>query len=207
MKKVILFDFDGVIVDSFETAYGMTQEFKMNITREQYRNRFMGNVYDAVKNENPNVDIKDRLEKWFGMYGPRLLELPIVPGMAKVIKQLSKKYNLVIISSSINSPIHAYLEKHDIHHYFDEVYGADVHLDKKEKIKMVLKKYGVTAKDCLFLTDTVGDLLEAQHQKIESLVVTWGFHPKQRFTGQQLIDCVDQPEEIVPKIEKYFSNN
>ena len=92
MKKVILFDFDGVIVDSFETAYSVSSKFIINPSREHYRDRFMGNVYDSVKKENPNTDLEARLKKYFNIYGPRLLTLPVIPGMTKVIKELAKKY-------------------------------------------------------------------------------------------------------------------
>lgn len=204
MKKVILFDFDGVIVDSFETAYGMLKEFGMDKNREQYRDRFMGNVYDSVRKENPGIDMDKRLKEWFAIYGPLLLELPVVPGMIEVIKKLSEKYNMVVVTSTVNSPIHAYLEKHDIHHYFDEVYGADVHTDKKVKIDMALKKYNAKPSDCIFITDTVGDLLEAKHHNIDSLVVTWGFHEKKRFKKTPPIDFIEDPEEMVDKINNYF---
>ena len=45
---------------------------------------------------------------------------------------------LIIISSSITSPIKEYCRKHDIYNLFDEIFGADVHMSKVEKIKMVL---------------------------------------------------------------------
>ena len=204
MKKIILFDFDGVIVDSYEIAYKVSKKLIPEIDREQHRDMFMGNIYDAVAKIVPKHKRKERNDDFYNIYYPLLLKLPIIPGMSKTIKQLSKKYTLIIISSTINSPIHAYLEKNELHHYFEKVYGADVHTDKKKKIMMVLKNYKVVSKDCLFITDTVGDLLEAQYCKINTLVVTWGFHQKHRFKKTPPVDFIEKPEEMVAKVDKYF---
>lgn len=207
MKKILLFDFDGVIVDTLEISYSIiTKDFKYKITKEQYKDRQMGNVYKAIKKENKKEDIQARIKKWYSIYEPKVLKLKPVVGITKALKQLDDKYTMVVISSSINSPIHAYLEKHNLHHYFDQVYGADVHLDKGEKIKMVLKQYQAKAKQCLFITDTVGDLLEAKSKKIDSLVVTWGYHQKRRFNQTPPYAFISHPNELNKKVDQYFSD-
>lgn len=44
MKKILLFDFDGVIVDSFELSFTNHQKQKPDATPDGYRGYFRGNV-------------------------------------------------------------------------------------------------------------------------------------------------------------------
>ena len=206
MEKMILFDFDGVIVDSFEAAYEMIEEFGLGFDREYYRNMFMGNIYDSVDEHHRNDNNKKvNQDEWFDLYAKKLLVLPVVPGMIAALESLSKTHTLAVISSSVTSPIHSYLELHNIHHFFEKVYGADVHKSKVEKIKMVFAEFGVTAKNCIFITDTAGDLKEAAKMGIESIVVTWGFHGKEKFEGLKVRDFVDSPADLAKAVDRYFS--
>ena len=45
---------------------------------------------------------------------------------------------------------------------------------------MLFDKYNLTSDDCIFVTDTVGDILEANKVNLRSIAVTCGFHEKER---------------------------
>lgn len=204
-QRIILFDFDGVIVDSFEAAYSIVEELRLGYDREYYRKMFLGNIYDSVDDHHKDDANKAASQaEWFNLYSQKLLALPVIPGMVKVLTDLQKHYRLVIVSSSVNSPIHSYLELHNIHHLFDKVYGADVHRSKVEKMKMVLSEYNITSPDCLFVTDTVGDLHEASKMNIASVVVTWGFHPKAYFADQAYQAMAEKPADLLKIINRHF---
>ena len=206
MKKLILFDFDGVIVDSFKTAFRVTQQLKLGISQKQYRDMFLGNIYDSTDDHQKKTGRKVTQAEWFEYYAPMLLELPLIVGVKEALEKLSQKYTLVVVSSSIDSPIHAYLELHDVHHFFDEVLGADVHRSKVEKIQMIFDKYNIKPSDCVFITDTVGDLLEAEKKGVESLVVTWGFHPKSYFQKTPPAGFIERPGDMLTAVEAYFAS-
>jgi len=42
--KFILFDFDGVIADSFSAAFAVNKKVFPSITEQEYRDRFLGNI-------------------------------------------------------------------------------------------------------------------------------------------------------------------
>ncbi|MAF13988.1 MAG: hypothetical protein CMI53_03800 [Parcubacteria group bacterium] len=203
-KKLILFDFDGVIVDTFDMIYPYNAKVDIKISREEYKDKFMGNIHESVKKMMSPKEYQTRQKKWMEMYSKDVLRKGVVPGMSQAIKNLAKRYTMVMISSTINSPIHAYLELHKLHHFFDTVYGADVHINKGKKIEMIFKKYNTTSNDCIFITDTVGDVLEASSKKIKSIVVTWGFHEKERFTKTPPLAFVDNTKQLVKEIDKHF---
>jgi phosphoglycolate phosphatase len=75
-----------------------------------------------------------------------------------------------------------------------------------EKIKMVFNKYGVSANNCLFVTDTLGDLLEAEKTGVEGIGVTWGFHGAETLKRGNPVALVDTPDELVAEIDRYFKD-
>lgn len=69
IKKVVLFDFDGVLVDTFAASFGIYQAFNPGLDAERYRSFFDGNIYDM----EGNVDwVRD--EEWWPLYIEKLTE-------------------------------------------------------------------------------------------------------------------------------------
>ncbi len=133
-----------------------------------------------------------------------MMKFQIFAGMLDVIKSLTENYPLIIVSSTITSPIREYMEGHRATSYFKEIMGNDVHKSKVEKIKMIFDKYGVGPNNCVFITDTLGDIREAEKTGVKSIAVTWGFHDKETLARGNPITIVDKPEELLIEIEKYF---
>jgi len=133
-------------------------------------------------------------------------EVPLVSGMKEVIIELEKQYTLVVISSTITSPIEAFLETHDLMSHFARVMGNDVHKSKVEKIKMVFDEYGIEAKQCVFVTDTLGDMREAARMDVGSIGVTWGFQFSETLQKGNPFMLVDNPSDLSGVIRSYFQN-
>lgn len=43
---------------------------------------------------------------------------------------------------------------------------------------MLFQKYRYSPADCLFVTDTLGDILEAQEVGVRTVAVDFGYHPR-----------------------------
>lgn len=203
MKKYVLFDFDGVILDSFAPAYEASCEMCKNMNEETYRGYFEGNINEAqnkCSGEDCNHDA-DFVE----IYLPKLREQSTVfEGMPEVLKSLSEKYNLIIISSTLTAPIKEILEKENLAQYFTEIMGNDVHKSKVEKIKMVFDKYKINSTDCVFITDTLGDIKEAAHMNVRAIAVNWGFNHREVLEKGSPIKIVDTPKEMENTVDEYF---
>jgi len=180
MKNYILFDFDGVIADSYSVAFDVQKKICPNITEEEYKKRFEGNINNWKHKDNFHTAGCHHDIDFFKEYIPRMKnEVDIVHDMKEVIIELEKDYVLIIISSTITSPIEDFLRKHELYSHFDWVMGNDVHKSKVEKIKMVFERYNTKAENCVFITDTLGDMREAQEMNVTPIGVAWGFHDKE----------------------------
>ena len=48
--KLIIFDFDGVLVDTLIMNYEISKEVNENLSMTDFRSLFNGNIYDSLKN-------------------------------------------------------------------------------------------------------------------------------------------------------------
>ncbi len=198
--KIIIFDFDGVIVDTFDIAYDIYKSHVPEISADEYLSYFEGNIYDALNITRKRVDNND----FFPLYTDQLLSRDPISGIGDVIKQLTQEYILVIVSSTINEPIDMFLQKHNLLEPFSEILGGDIAERKTEKLEMILEKYKVEPNDCLFITDTLGDLREADKVDIQSIAVTWGYHNAHTLEKGKSYAFARKPQEILTKTKEYF---
>ena len=203
-NKTLLFDFDGVIVNTFRLSYESMKKVVLNPPNEEsYRKWFEKSIYDnedyKLKNKGSQPSVSEN-DSFFKEYTPLLMKEKPVSGIADVIQELHKSHRLVIISSTINSPVKNYLDKHNLSQYFDGIYGGDTHTSKVAKIKMVFAEFNVTAGDCLFITDTLGDRREAEKAGVKSIGVTWGFHKLETLQKGSPVAIANTPEELLSLI-------
>lgn len=204
-NKFILFDFDGVIVDSFAPAFEVNKMICPHITEEEYKRRFEGNINDWKENDfKHNENCRHDID-FFAEYLPRMkVQVGIVPGMEKVIEELARQYLLIVVSSTLTAPIKELLEKFELAHYFTEIMGNDVHTSKIEKIEMVFSKYATDSTRCVFVTDTLGDMREAAHTGVRTIGVSWGFNSVETLIQGKPFRIVEKPKDLPTTISAYF---
>ena len=199
MSKAILFDFDGVIVNTFDFCYEINKSLGSGLTEAQYRDLFNGNINDHFKKEAPNkVEQKKGDGEFFKFYRPELMKLHPVPGMAKVIQEMAQHSKLFIVSSTDGNIIRDFLEREGLLACFIEVLGNDVDYSKVNKIKMILENHKFLSDDCIFITDTLGDIREAEKCGVKSIAVTWGYQPAETLVQGNPLKIINKPEELIP---------
>lgn len=196
--KVILFDFDGVIVDTFSFCYRIMNS-RDAISEDFYRAKFEGNINDALKKpeQNPRAKPFD----FYGQYNPELMACQPNEEVVKVIKELARNHTLIIISSTISSSIEQFLEVHGLADAFKEILGNDVEKSKVKKINDVLQRYGIKPTETVFITDTLGDIKEAHVCGVKSIAVTWGYHPSTTLEKGHPYQIIDHPNKIIEAIQ------
>lgn len=203
-KKIILFDFDGVIVDSFDIGFLVSKKIHPVLTESTFQKLFEGNINESLRLfQEHDAQCRHDID-FFKEYLPKLAQVSTFPGMLEVIDELRKQFRLVVVSSTISSPIREYLEGHNIAGHFDDILGNDIHTSKVEKIKIVIEKYSAAAADCVFVTDTLGDIRETEKAGIGVIAVSWGFHPHATLKQGHPFRVVDTPQELKIAVESYF---
>lgn len=198
---MVIFDFDGVIVDSWWLTHKTSKKEYADLTEEEHRAAFEGNIYHEEKGwENRRQDID-----YFTEYSKEMHLVQYFDEMEGVVRELAQKHLLSIVSSSTTDVIRKYLDQKDLRGCFADILGADVHKSKHEKIRMFLEKYPLSPSQCVMITDTSGDVREAEIAGVASIGVSWGFHDIERLNKVKTFRIVDKPKEIVTAVKDYFA--
>jgi len=195
MIRAVIFDFDGVIHDTFSIAYKISKHFTPNITIEEYKDYFNGNVYSNVE-ITPEREIKFR-ELQAKEFSPLIINEDVKSHLIEI----KQNFELFIVSSNWEEHLNMYLKNNSIGH-FSEVLGCDTDKSKVKKINMILDKYNLKADECIFITDTLGDLKEANTAGVRSIAVDFGFHNKARLELGKPWKIVSKFNELLSEIKK-----
>lgn len=197
--KLIIFDFDGVIVNTFSISFGLSKT-NTNKSEDEFRKKFEGNFF------KPSTEAKESEINYdfFALYAPLLMKTQPESGMIEIIKKLSENYILTIISSTLTELIEDYLEKFGIRNYFQEILGPDIERSKVKKIQTIFKNHATIPQKAIFITDTLGDIREGKECGLLSIAVTWGYHPQETLSIGEPYKIINKPEEIVEIVEAYF---
>jgi phosphoglycolate phosphatase len=207
--QTVLFDFDGVLVDTFDMCFAINNHFHPGITEQDYKGWFHGNIYETVEEEgiNGGEDLHGdgSYNAFWKRYVPMLMQQSLLPTMERIIPDLAKAYRLAVVTSSIESPLHDFFEEKNVRQYFLDIFDMQLHRSKVVKLKMAMEQYTVAPDDCIFVTDTLGDIREATKAGMQSIGVTWGFHDRPTLAMGDPHAIIDNPDALVPAIDNFFS--
>lgn len=199
--KAIIFDFDGVIHDTFDLAYKINIEvLGEKLTKEKYRDFFNGNIF-----ESKDINEKDN-DNFFKLQNEAFKYLKIDKNIKKNLEKLSKQYSLFVVSSNQEEALNTYFQNNKFIHIFKEILGAETHKSKVEKFNYLLKKYELKTEDCIFVTDTLGDILEGNKAGLRTIAVDFGFHKRDRLEKGKPFRIVSNFDEILETVKELSSN-
>lgn len=193
--KAIIFDFDGVIHNTFEFHRKKIKEFTgAGLSKQEFREIHNGNFFDNENNKIKNIDWMEYKDYIY----QELSSLEIEKEIESVLLKLHVRYNLFIISSGGAKNISSYLKKNNIDFVFKEVIGVEFHKSKVKKFDFIFDKYKLKPENCFFVTDTLGDILEANDLSIKTIAVDFGYHKKEILEK-------GNPFRIISKMNEIFA--
>src|SRR3989338_675080 len=185
-EKVIIFDFDGVLADSFDFFYSLNSEgmkhIGLSLTKKRYRDLFIGNIHQGFKDFINNgqkypVFLKFKEENYDTNYYSAKNGVKLFSEAPAFLKKISKKYILTVASSGRQKNVKVLLKEKGVKNLFGLIL-ADSSYSKEGMIKEILHKYQAHPGQTFFVTDTVGDLKTAKEFGLKTIAVIWGFHDK-----------------------------
>ena len=200
--KLLLFDFDGVLVDSLDvyekTVTLCLKKINQPLTRgrAEFLELFDGNFYETLRQKGINLDnfMKASVDI---LAQVDYSQMKPFEAMRPVLQELKKKHCLIVISSNDTPTIQEALRLYDFNGIFQEILGSDFMLSKKEKILYTIKKYQVMPEDIYYIGDTIGDIKEGRQAGVKTIGVTWGWHDKIKMASSNPDYLFDDPQELL----------
>ena len=201
-KKLVIFDFDGVLVNTCDFWYRLHKEFNHDLTWERFESMSHGNFRDIYKEVLANGDYVDP-PQGEEKYAEMLQTIASIEDILHdVVLGLKSLHELMIVSSGSEVTIRRFLEKENLDGCFSEILGFETHTSKKIKITSILEKYKIEKNNVVFITDTLGDVLEANECKISTIGVTWGLHKRETLEKGNVRAIIDDPTQLFETVEK-----
>lgn len=183
-SKAIIFDFDGVLADSFDHVYALNKiamaKFGINLSKEQYKDFFNGNIHAALRNFIKDDDVYKRFsevrQKNFNKY---YSSVKLFPEAIEFLNKIKEKFILAIASSGMRDQIINLLKDGNIEKYF-QIIAANSDHSKEQTICEIMEKLEILSEKSLFISDTCGDLILAKKLGFRAVGVSWGFQSLDR---------------------------
>jgi HAD superfamily hydrolase (TIGR01509 family) len=212
-KKIIIFDMDGVLIDSVVASREYIMSVWTTMTMEAQKELLCGNFHEEMqkfKLTNHSItETPEEKEVRQAAYAQKKLSCGLYDGVYELIKQLhTEGYILIVNTSAMERNSLPLLEKVDVFKFFDFIATGEVSKSKVEKFAIIAEKYDTEKKDMLFITDTLGDIREADTAGVPTIAVTWGAHDEiffNREPHENLKGIVESVDKLKQFISQYFA--
>lgn len=195
MIKAVIFDMDGLMIDServtFEGYQHVMKKMGLEITRDFYLTLLGKPIkgiyqrfYDTYGNDFPIEAVIKEVHQ----YMADLFEtegVPLKPGLSQLLEYLkAHQYRTIVATSSNRDRVDKILARAGITAYFDDSICGDEVTKGKPDPEVFLKsceKLGVTPDQAIVLEDSEAGILAASRAKIQVLCVPDMKYPEPEF--------------------------
>jgi len=206
--KLIIFDYDGVLVDSlpvqFEIYRHLVAEMGLDpaLLKEGSGDFFSVDYRETLKIMGVHTregirEAEVRYLEHIKKLKPKIHPFPFISDLLEKLKD----YKLAIVSNNNCEEISKVLESFGLREHFDMLIGPPTHNILKpepDQLLACLKDSGVEASEAIYVGDMDGDIDAAKAAGIESVGVAWGFHSKPKLLNAD--HMVDNVEELLALI-------
>jgi phosphoglycolate phosphatase len=208
MKKIIIFDMDGVLFNTEPVCFAFNQESFPGLTYEMMSEVLCGNFHEEIARVMiPRVvESSEERDARVKVYREKKTECPLFDGIFELLSELhSGGYTIALNTSARDEFCLPLLERADVFKFFDFLGTKEVSNSKADKFKLIQEKYNAHPEDMIFITDTLGDVREAQVAGVPTIAVTYGAHKRSHFTREPvktLVAIIDSVSELKPLLLK-----
>ncbi len=178
--KLIIFDFDGVIINSkknMEISWRNVQKKTgSKIKFNKYFNKIGIPFFKILTKINFDKDFKYAKKVYDDTSIKNINKIKLFPKAKYVLNKLSKKYIVVLITSKSRARTKIILKKFKLN--FDYIFCPEDNFKSKpnpEVIKYLKKKYKLKKNEIIMIGDSLADKNLAQNAKVKFIFAIYGY--------------------------------
>jgi len=183
MEKYLIFDFDGVIGDTYECAVATHVAYGSQPTREkaiEEMHEYFTNKPNHTRNHTKTDEEMAAVYKWTSEFGAIMQKIgfPLFHEFVAAVEAQPTTHKAIASSGSQNYVLPA-LAKTKINP--THILAFENHHSKEEKVETICKDWGVEVSDVYYFTDSLADVYELEGfiSKDKLIGCSWGFCTKE----------------------------
>lgn len=201
MIKTIIFDFDGVILESAKIKTEAFADVVKDYPKEQadafvdYHMSHMGisrhvkfqYFIENILHKEYDATLEEKLAKKFSdIVFSRVMTCPFVPGAREFLERNHQKYHMYIASGTPIEELHQIIDGRELGKYFWKVYGTPA--KKEEIVEEILNENSYKREETIFVGDAITDLNAAKSAKL-------------KFVGRNTMDNINHFAKIKYRVD------
>ena len=197
-----MFDFDGTIVDSYDTMVEIFNQMAHELEIEPLSKEELRNLRDMTPKEVlkalgvPLIRLPGYLVTVRNEYIKHINTLHYIPGIEVILRELSANYHFSIITSNDEEAVSMFLQRHGIRELFNPIYSAANIFGKHKVIQKLMKERKLDAKTTIYVGDEVRDIEASKKVGIDIISVSWGLNSHEILAKYTPTYLIDKPEEL-----------
>ena len=202
-KKIIIFDFDGTLADSFGNVMAIFNELANEYGLHQIKQE---DIPELRKISSREILKKFRFPVWRlpfllsegkKMFGQRIASINPFSGIKEMLLGLKKRGCVLgILSSNSEENIRKFLTRNQVD-VFDFIHTENNFFGKGKAIKRTIEKYKFDAGNVFYVGDETRDIEAAKKCGVKVISVSWGFNDREILEKYSPDFLIDKPEELL----------
>ena len=204
MKRLLIFDFDGVLADSLAHMLRFSgqacRELGVMVTPTKADLEALEKMEFSEFGRQlgiPDDQIQRFVKRNHELFSEYEEPIQMVPGMKAVVSALAVENILAIITGNSCKLVEKFLVAYELRDKFQAILCAEHEGNRLEKILRVKKSFN-TQNDSTYMTgDAVSDIRAAKAAGIQSVAVTWGHQSKGKLSQASPDLIIDEPGDFL----------
>jgi phosphoglycolate phosphatase len=205
--KVILFDFDGTIVDSVQVGIAITNRLAAEFhfppfdeeTLEELKK--LGSREALRRSRIPVWKLPFLIRRFAEELNREIPSLQLFPEMRQTLLELKQQgYLLGIVSTNSVKNIQEFLRIQALTSMFDVVSASYALFGKSRLIRKILQQHRLQASEVYYVGDETRDIEAANKSGVQSIAATWGLNSAEILAANHPNFLIHSPKELLTLI-------
>ena len=201
--KILVFDFDGTIADTFLSMVEISNHLAMEFNFKRIEPHQINFFKDKTSLEMlkllqvPTLKVPRIATRAKNELNKKITHIKPVNGLQDILKKIhSLGYQMGILSSNSLENVNKFLKTNQLD-LFDFVLTSSRFWGKNFGLKKMIEKQGFNAKEVLYIGDETRDIDAARKSGIHIAAVTWGYNSLKVLKKYQPDYLIHSPEELL----------
>jgi len=197
-KKLILFDFDGTIADSYPIFLSFASREGFHFSEGEAGELRDLSMREVIEKLNiPAWRLPFFARRFHRYFRKAAQEVRLIDGIPSAIRKLNEEgYILGVVTTNSASNVRTVLRREELLSCFEYVFSERSIFGKARMFGRIVRRLGIPSETVWYVGDEVRDVEAAREAGLQSIAVTWGFNSDTALRAARPNRLASHPDEL-----------